>query len=614
MLRLFYEEKDLEILTPTRHPKHISEAAENISVVTAEEIDAMNAHTVAEVLNRVPGLFLSSFAHDFCSNAVTKIQASKDIHVLFLLDGMPWNFLSGGGAMFNAIPVGIIERIEIIRGPASSAWGSSLGGVVSIITKSAGNTGTGRPAGAVQASYGEGESQDYRAGISGKAGSAGYFLFAGHQESDGLLFSRDYENDSLFSKFSLPLSRDVNVGMSMGYSDPRFSYGDIPNYDRTISAVERAVFVTGTVDARLTRTLGLAFSLYAFKQKYSQTHLLKGDDVSPPELFLDEVYDEQTTGGSGKLVWEQGINTVVFGLDYKDGDVDQTICSGSLYQSFGAPKIARTSSDVTSWAIYLNDTISVNRWSFTPGIRYDYNDIDGSFVSPSLGITYRLGETSVLRASAARGFTTPPLAMTAGGAVFLDPNPDLESEEVWSYQAGMETSSIPYIWMKAAVFYHDLENALYRMLYTEREPPDINDITVNKEENVRRWGIEMEAETLPFHNLSISAGFSYVYVDYEDIDDEKKHTWNIGIRYDDKDTLNAELFGHYVWWNDHISQLSDYKDFIWDMNLNKTFYSKEDMTMEFFITVHNLFNGDQYVSGLYQNPDRWVEGGIKFDF
>lgn len=102
MLRLFYEEKDLMILPPTRHPKRVSEAAEHISVV---KIEAMNAHTVAEVLNRGPGLFLSSFCYDLCSGTVTEIQASGDIHVLFLLDGMPWIFLSGG-AMFNVIPVG----------------------------------------------------------------------------------------------------------------------------------------------------------------------------------------------------------------------------------------------------------------------------------------------------------------------------------------------------------------------------------------------------------------------------------------------------------------------------------------------------------------------------
>ncbi|MFB0532978.1 MAG: TonB-dependent receptor, partial [Desulfatiglandales bacterium] len=58
ILRMFYEEKDL-VISPTRYPKPISQVAENITVVTAREIEEMNAHTVAEVLSRVTGLFIS---------------------------------------------------------------------------------------------------------------------------------------------------------------------------------------------------------------------------------------------------------------------------------------------------------------------------------------------------------------------------------------------------------------------------------------------------------------------------------------------------------------------------------------------------------------------------
>jgi vitamin B12 transporter len=77
--------------------------------------------------------------------------------------------------------VGIIDRIEVIKGPASSAWGSSLGGLINIITKAAGTTRT--PSGALQVSYGEAGSLDAGAHLSGKTGPLGYFLFAGRQES-----------------------------------------------------------------------------------------------------------------------------------------------------------------------------------------------------------------------------------------------------------------------------------------------------------------------------------------------------------------------------------------------------------------------------------------------
>jgi len=138
LLQLYYRTDDL-VVSPTRHLKPICQVAENVTVVTAKEIEAMNAHTVAEVLNRIPGLFIS-FNREFGTNSFIQVQGTEHYHTLVLVDGIRWNFLSDGGAETNTIPVGIIDRIEIIKGPASSSWGSSLGGVINIITKSLKNT------------------------------------------------------------------------------------------------------------------------------------------------------------------------------------------------------------------------------------------------------------------------------------------------------------------------------------------------------------------------------------------------------------------------------------------------------------------------------------------
>ncbi|MBI5102401.1 MAG: TonB-dependent receptor plug domain-containing protein, partial [Nitrospirae bacterium] len=217
-LLMFWEEKDLFVQTATRHSKPISRVAENMAVITAKDIEEMNAHTVAEVLNRVTGFLVTFEGQDFGSfHSSLSIDGSADRHVLVLLDGMQWSMPSDNHALTGLIPAGIIERIEIIKGPASSAWGSSLGGVVNIITKNAGNKDA--PSGSVSASYGQKNSQDYSAGISGKAGTVGYYLFAGHQHSDGLRFNRTFNDDNVYSRISIPVSKDVTVGLSAGYSD-----------------------------------------------------------------------------------------------------------------------------------------------------------------------------------------------------------------------------------------------------------------------------------------------------------------------------------------------------------------------------------------------------------
>jgi vitamin B12 transporter len=618
ILRMFYKEKDL-VVSPTRNSKPISHVAENITVVTAQEIEEMNAHTAAEVLNRIPGLFInfSQGIGSFGSTSLTHIQGSDQRHVLVLVDGIPWNFLASGAAETNSIPVGIIERIEVIKGPASSSWGSSLGGVVNIITKQAGTFK--RPSGTMSASYGKEKTQDYRAEVSGLAGPVGYYAFGGRQYSDGLLPSRHFDGRSLYSKLHIPLSDEVGIGLSMGYSEREMGLGVFPSADITQNGESRTFFTTGSLDASLNEELGLHMSLYRFEQKFDLRNdaLGLGMRGSAGELYLDTIYDEGKTGGSGKLVWAHGMHTAVLGMDIEKGSLDQSLRAGSVLQSKGLPETTVTHPNIEKWALYANDTMVIDRWTVTPGIRHDHNSITGSFTSPSLGITRRLGEETIARASAARGFTIPPLSWTSGGALFLDPNPDLEPEKVWSYQAGFESAGLRQVWIKGTVFRHELEDALV-IEPSGGGPPAMNDIYVNRGD-IRRQGLELEAETIPIYNLSLLAGFSYVNSKppsergLQDI-----YSCNLGFRYDDKSSFMAQLFGHYVWWDfDDISKAqwdADYDDFIWDLNLEKRIFSHNKSAPRLFLTAHNLFNGSQYTFGDIKNPKRWMEAGIRINF
>jgi len=614
ILRLFYKEKDL-VVSSTRYPKPISQVAENITVITAKEIEEMNAHTVAEVLNRIPGVFINfgQGVGSFGSASLIYIQGSEDRHVFVLVDGVAWNFLSSGAAETNAIPVGIIERIEMIKGPASSAWGSSLGGVINIITKPAG--AAARPAGSVRASYGEKNTQDYWAEVSGKAGSAGYYLYAGKQKSDGILPSRDFANDSLYAKFHVPLAKDVTAGLTLGYSAPKLGLGDFPSGDITSRENSRTFFATASLDASLTEELGLQVSFRRFQQKIDLLNnaLGLGTAGPPGALFLDSIYDEETTGGSAKFVLTRGAHTAVLGADVDRGKLDQTIQAGPFLQTYGVPATSAVHPDVDRWAVYANDTIAIGRWTVTPGIRYDDNSVAGSFVSPSLGVTCRLDGVSIFRASAARGFTMPPLTASSGGGLFLDPNPTLKPEQVWSYQAGVESSALRYLWAKVTLFRHDLDDALKRAP-SAGAAPVFNDLYVNAG-SVRRQGVEVEAETVPLYNLSLRAGFAYVDLDpANDNGSTRMHTWNVGLRYDDKKSFRAQLFGHYVWWDFDPALRGSYDDFIWDLNLSKKIWSREKSAVELFLSAHNIFNGAQYILGDIKNPGRWVEAGTRISF
>jgi vitamin B12 transporter len=328
---------------------------------------------------------------------------------------------------------------------------------------------------------------------------------------------------------------------------------------------------------------------------------------------LDTVSDEEISGGSWKLTWSHKAHTAVLGMDFDYGMLAQRLKSGPLLQLIGVPPILSTHPDLDRWAIYANDTISLKKWSITPGIRYDHDSITGSFVSPSLGITYQLGTNSILRASIARGFTIPPLSWSSGGALFLEPNPSLDPEKVWSYQIGAESTAFKYLWIKATFFRHELDDT-FTLELGGAGPPTFYNMVVNKGES-RRQGLEIEAETIPFHNFTLRAGFAYVHLTPKsEAEQEDLYEYTISIRYDDKKSFSAELFGHYMWWNFFEPQKASYDDFIWDLNLKKIIYAKEETKTELFLTAHNLFNGSQYTFGDSRNPRRWVEAGIKVRF
>lgn len=130
---------DQSAVSATRSSKPLSQTPENITVVTAEDIKLSGAHTLAQVLNNVTGVQVLTTGGPG-NTATVLLQGSIDRQVTVVIDGAIINNLSDNTVDISTIPVQDIERIEIIKGPASSSWGSALGGVINIITKSADTT------------------------------------------------------------------------------------------------------------------------------------------------------------------------------------------------------------------------------------------------------------------------------------------------------------------------------------------------------------------------------------------------------------------------------------------------------------------------------------------
>ena len=591
ILRMIYRDNDL-VTSATRSSKAISQVAENITVITAEDIVAINAHTLPEVLRYVTGVQVD-IRGGVGATANILIQGSDPRHVQVMVDGISLNNLSDNFADVSAFPVGQIERIEIVKGPASSVWGSSLGGVINIITRSP--DPERRFGGSASASLGTRNTGDYRADISGTTGSLGYYLYGGGITTDGLTPGTPYDGGNLYGKLQWAASSRAHLQFSLAYD--KGSRGDGQFVPADIAFKDRFEYFRTTLGFTyaLADNLEAEFSGRVSTKRITQTvSLLSSGEVQNSSYFSD-----LNAGGNAKLSWRVGRHNLIVGADYDDGVLkSNAVTDGRQTQ--------------VKWALFTNDTISLGDFSVTPGIRYDYTSTSGEFFSPSLGVTYSLPKQTTIRAYVARGFNAPGLSLVYGDGLFGVGNPGLRMEKVWSYTLGVESKLLRYFWLKTGVFLHDISNVL-----GQEALPDGRFLNVNSGRQ-RRQGIEAELRTVPFHHASLMGGIFYVDARDRDtglrITDVPHLTYDLGIDYRDDDLFSGALRGHFIRWNaDPLAESRD-SAMIWDLNLGKKFLLRDRNSAELFFTAHNIFNGAQYADAVFPNPRRWFEGGVRWAF
>jgi vitamin B12 transporter len=609
-LKMFYDEDDI-IVTPTRYPKSISQVAENVTVITADDIKALNAHTLADALVYVTGLQL--FDQGSPGSYVNgMIQGSQPWHVLLMIDGVAMNNLSESTPDLGLVPVQIIERIEIIKGPASSSWGSSLGGVINVITRSPDDTR--EFGGMLSASIGERNTGDYRLEISGGKGAFGYYLSGGGMLTDGLLPYNGYHGGNFYTKLKYSCSEKAVLAFTLGYTRGVRQVGafreQIPELGAelagTIDSKNENIFTTLGLDYQVARGLALNLSLRALWQ---DTVLAQKTIIEPFGVEIDSKKEGSDAGfgGSAKLVWTQRLHEMVVGTDFDTARLK-------------SPNIEGGKQRQDKWAVYVNDSLTLGKFSVTPGLRFDHTNTNGDFWSPSLGVTFAPAENTILRAYVARGFNTPFLSSTFGNGVNIITNPDLKMEKIWSYVVGLETTFFRYFWLKTSLFRHDISDVIDTVSLpddTPDNPDDDNRMWVNVGKQ-RRQGLEVELKTMPLYNTALSLG--YALLDSTDrltgdgVPNMPHYTWDVGIHYDDRKSFRATLKGHFISWDVNPDIYVTHSSMTWDLYLAKKIYSSEYQSMELFFSARNIFKGAQYFRDIFRNTGRWVEGGIRFHF
>lgn len=225
---------DTVVVTAARMPQRAADVIAQTTVIGREEIARSGAGSVADVLQRQPGIEITRNGSAGASTSVF-LRGANSNQVVVLLDGVRIGSSTSGTASWNAIPLEAIERIEVVYGPLSTLYGAdAIGGVVQIFTR---KSEAGVHAGAAVGAGSEATRQAsaHLAGATGGDRALSYAFGAGHEESDGFSATKPgafgynpdddgYRRSNIHGRIALALAPGHQAGAQFLHSRLRAQY------------------------------------------------------------------------------------------------------------------------------------------------------------------------------------------------------------------------------------------------------------------------------------------------------------------------------------------------------------------------------------------------------
>ncbi len=425
------------VVTATMTEKKITDAPGAVEVITRQEIIDMNAQTVAEAVADATGLLVTT---ETGRQQRPSIRGTGNNHTLLLIDGR--RLASGFKDLLGIeqIPMDMVQRIEVVRGPASALYGSdAIGGVINIITKTPPKKlSAGLTAQYGQSTYNEGQEFIGSAAVGNTWDRFGVLLAGGYRDKDG------YDRDGV--------APDDGDDMNLTSGGGRLSF-DLNENHRLLAGLEAInKNNTGLRDLQSAdRERDADYSRLNYFLEYDG-HLTSLSSLMLRANHSEQENDIEITPATSMIAGAIGDeNNSKRRLDQVEGRFSglffdrHLVTIGGEYREEGREDDTGMDDDISNVSGYLQDEYQI----FDPlllvvGVRFDEHSDFGSHWTPRASLTYSILKQLRLKASYGEGFRAPgfmelyvPTYMKRGKLVY-DPNPDLDPETSTSYEIGIE--------------------------------------------------------------------------------------------------------------------------------------------------------------------------------
>jgi len=587
------------VVTATRTEEPAGSVPSSLTVITSDEIEKKQATTVLEVLREVPGLDVVQSGGPGKESSVL-IRGGNSGHTLVMIDGVQVNSPTLGSYNFADLTVDNIERVEIIRGPQSTLYGSdAMAGVINIITKK----GKGAPKITVSAEAGSFSTYREAVSISGGSDKNTFSISFSRVDTDGISVASEkngnteddgYKNTTAAARLGYRLSENIDLDLTLRSTDSKNDLdavgADDLNYTQESKSLLASASVNHTVSDIWDHSLQISLTDEGLEYK--------DPDTSWNNAEIDARIE--TADWQHNLSLLDDTNTLTFGYEYEkqEGSNNSASFDNSIYNS----------------AFYLQDQMSFynDDLNLSAGLRNDDHSRFGDKTTYRLAASYLFATSGTrVKGSWGRGFKAP----TLNDLFYQDPwgsrgNPDLQSEESKGFDIGVEQPfSDAGLTISATYFQSDYDNLIDWVEYAPwaYEPQNIAD------SGVKGWEFGLEAK--PAAGAYIKASFTITKTE------DKSTGKELARRPENKGSLS-------LGWQPEKASIDltvNYAGQRWSDSKNTEkldSYTKADLALACKITnivtlfgrVENLTDEEYEEVKGYQTPGQSYYGGLKAIF
>ncbi len=500
---------DTVVVTASGYEQLIKEAPASISVVTREDLEKKAYTNLHDALRDVPGVILTPSDNNSNDIALRGMGAN---YTLILVDGKRTNSRetqtngSTGTDQSWIPPLEAIERIEVVRGPMSSLYGSdAMGGVINVITRKVAKEwhGSLRADATLQERSTSGNAYQSNFYLSGpiKEDLLGLSIYGNYtQREEDRIYQgyNDYDNRAINVKLALTPNKDHDVILELGTAKQHFTSTPGMTLLPTEALSDRK-FERESYSLQHKGRWGWATSDTYVQQEETR-------NIARDMTIKNTVFNSSWTMPLGQR------NLLTTGVYYSEQDLKDTTTNT-------LPGSSRSTADRSQYAVFAeNEWRLRDDFALTGGLRYDHDSQAGGHVSPRLYGVWTVDPRWTVKGGVSSGFRAPSLRQTLGdwgqssrgGNIYG--NPDLKPETSLTKEIGLLFDAGNGTTAGLTLFDNDFKDKIMRIACPTCGPLNssgrVSTTNVNVDKAITR-GIEATLGTQLTQNLGLTSSYTF---------------------------------------------------------------------------------------------------------